>query len=98
MDTSKIVGEKIKSLRESQSISIEQLAERSGLAVEQIERIENNIALTIRMKRVRPSAARRKPKTVSASPIMLSRAVSTWNIIPCPRRKRTGTWSRLSSM
>ena len=39
MDTSKIVGEKIKSLRESQSISIEQLAERSGLAVEQIERI-----------------------------------------------------------
>ena len=40
MDTSKIVGEKIKSLRESQSISIEQLAERSGLAVEQIERIE----------------------------------------------------------
>ena len=118
MDTSKIVGEKIKSLRESQSISIEQLAERSGLAVEQIERIEKNIdlpslaplikiarvlgvrlgtSLTIRMKRVRPSAARRKPKTVSASPIMLSRAVSTWNIIPCPSRKRTATWSRLSS-
>ena len=45
MDTSKLVGEKIKSLRESQSISIEQLAERSGLAVEQIERIENNIDL-----------------------------------------------------
>ena len=45
MDTSKIVGEKIKSLRESQSISMEQLAERSGLAVEQIERIENNIDL-----------------------------------------------------
>ena len=45
MDTSKIVGEKIKSLRESQSISIEQLAERSGLAVEQIERIEKNIDL-----------------------------------------------------
>ena len=40
MDTSKIVGEKIKSLRESQSISIEQLAERSGLAVEQIERLK----------------------------------------------------------
>ena len=38
MDTSKIVGEKIKSLRESQSISIEQLAERSGLAVRSEER------------------------------------------------------------
>ena len=29
MDTSKIVGEKIKSLRESQSISMEELAQRS---------------------------------------------------------------------
>lgn len=45
MDTSKIVGEKIKSLRESQDITMEQLAERSGLAIEQIERIENNIDL-----------------------------------------------------
>ncbi|EJW96552.1 XRE family transcriptional regulator [gut metagenome] len=45
MDTSKIVGEKIKSLRENQGISVEQLAERSGLAMEQIDRIENNIDL-----------------------------------------------------
>lgn len=45
MDTSKIVGEKIKSLRESKNISREELAERSGLAIEQVERIENNIDL-----------------------------------------------------
>ena len=45
MDTSKIVGEKIKSLRESRSISMEELAQRSGLALEQIERIEGNIDL-----------------------------------------------------
>ena len=45
MDTSKIVGEKIKSLRENKGILIEELAERSGLAIEQIERIENNIDL-----------------------------------------------------
>ncbi len=45
MDTSKIVGEKIKSLRESQAISREELAQRSGLAIEQVERIENNIDL-----------------------------------------------------
>lgn len=45
MDASKIVGEKIKSLRENQSISVEELAERSGLSTEQIERIENNIDL-----------------------------------------------------
>lgn len=45
MDTSKIVGEKIKGLREAKSITIEELAQRSGLAVEQVERIENNIDL-----------------------------------------------------
>ena len=43
MDTSKIVGEKIKSLRENRSITMEELAQRSGLAIEQVERIENNI-------------------------------------------------------
>jgi len=45
MDNSKIVGEKIKALRETKAISIGDLAERSGLAIEQIERIENNIDL-----------------------------------------------------
>lgn len=30
MDTSKIVGEKIKALREDKSITIEELAQRSG--------------------------------------------------------------------
>jgi transcriptional regulator with XRE-family HTH domain len=45
METNKIVGEKIRSMRESQSLSVEEMAERSGLAVEQIERIENNIDL-----------------------------------------------------
>ena len=113
MDTSKIVGEKIKSLRESQSISIEQLAERSGLAVEQIERIENNIDLPslaplIKIARVLgvrlgtflddqdetgPAICR---KTESKD-TMLSRAASTWNIIPCPSRKQTATWNLSSS-
>mgnify|MGYP003252670725 CR=1 FL=1 len=36
MDTSKIVGEKIKALREDKSISIEELAQRSGLAIEPV--------------------------------------------------------------
>lgn len=45
MDTTKIVGEKIKSLREEKSITVEDLAERSGLTREQIERIEDNIDL-----------------------------------------------------
>ena len=36
MDNTKIVGEKIKSLRETKLISIAELAERTGLAIEQI--------------------------------------------------------------
>jgi transcriptional regulator with XRE-family HTH domain len=43
MDANKSVGEKIKLLRESKSITAEVLAERSGLALEQVERIEGNI-------------------------------------------------------
>lgn len=45
MDTSKIVGERIKALRESQALTQEELARRSGLGIEQIERIESNVDL-----------------------------------------------------
>lgn len=45
MDTSKIVGEKIKTLRTNKGMSVEELADRSGLAVDQIQRIEENIDL-----------------------------------------------------
>lgn len=43
MDCTNIIGEKIKSLRTNQEISIEELAERAGLTVEQVSRIEENI-------------------------------------------------------
>lgn len=43
MDRTNIIGEKIKALRTVKEISIEELAERTGLTLEQIERIENNI-------------------------------------------------------
>lgn len=45
MDNTKIVGEKIKSLRETKEISVAELAGRSGLAEEQINRIENGMDL-----------------------------------------------------
>lgn len=45
MDKSNKVGVKIKSLCESKSITIEQLAEQSSLSIDQIERIENNTDL-----------------------------------------------------
>jgi len=43
MDTSNIVGEKIKMLREEREISREKLAEKSELTLDQIQRIEENI-------------------------------------------------------
>lgn len=42
MKDNKIIGEKIKGLREMKNISLEDMAERSGLSAEQIERIEGN--------------------------------------------------------
>ena len=37
-----VVGSKIKRLRETKNLSVEEIAERSGLAVEQIQSIEND--------------------------------------------------------
>lgn len=45
MNNNKIVGEKIVNLRQVQNISIEELAKRTDLTVEQIEHIENNVIL-----------------------------------------------------
>lgn len=43
MGNNKIIGAKIKSIRESKQLSLEEVATRSGLGSEQIERIENNV-------------------------------------------------------
>ncbi len=43
MDYTNIIGEKIKSLRTTKEISIDELAESTGLSIEQIRRIEDNI-------------------------------------------------------
>ena len=42
MDTSKIVGEKIKALREDKTITIEELAQRSGLADRKSTRLNSS--------------------------------------------------------
>ena len=42
MKTNKIIGEKIKNVREMKNISIEDMVSRSGLSEEQIKRIEGN--------------------------------------------------------
>ena len=44
-DTHSIVGAKIKGLRETKNLSIEEIAERSGLTAEQILSIENDVNL-----------------------------------------------------
>lgn len=43
MENNKIIGEKIRNIRESKKLSVEEVAERSGLGIEQIRRIEDNI-------------------------------------------------------
>ena len=43
MDYTNIIGEKIKSLRSIKEISIEELAESTGLSTDQITRIEENV-------------------------------------------------------
>ena len=45
MENNKIIGGKIKSIRESRSLTIDELSERSGVNREQIERIETDIEL-----------------------------------------------------
>jgi len=42
MGSNKIIGEKIKGIREMKNISIEDMAERAGLTEEQVKRIEGN--------------------------------------------------------
>ena len=86
MDTSKIVGEKIKALREDKSISIEELAQSSGLAIEQVERIENNIDI--------PSLA----PLIKIARVLGVHDEEQWNITRCPSQRRIVTWSRLLLM
>jgi transcriptional regulator with XRE-family HTH domain len=57
MGSNKIIGEKIKTLREMKQISVHEMADRSGLDEQQVRRIEGNedfpsLAPLIRMARV----------------------------------------------
>ena len=45
MDTKNIVGEKIKAIRQTKQISVEELVERTGLAAQQIESIEESVVV-----------------------------------------------------
>ena len=42
MGTNKIIGEKIRGLRESKNLTVDEIAGRTGLSITQITRIENN--------------------------------------------------------
>jgi transcriptional regulator with XRE-family HTH domain len=45
MKNTAVVGSRIRALRESKKITAEQVAERSGLSLEQLDRIENDMNL-----------------------------------------------------
>ena len=44
-DNHSVIGHKIKGMRESKNLTVEEIAERSGLTVEQINSIENDVNL-----------------------------------------------------
>ena len=43
MENNKVIGEKIRSIREMKQLTLEEVAKRSGLPIQQIETIENNV-------------------------------------------------------
>jgi transcriptional regulator with XRE-family HTH domain len=45
MGTNKVIGSKIKGIRETKQLSLEEVAERTGLSAQQIERIEGDVDL-----------------------------------------------------
>ncbi|MDR2888120.1 MAG: XRE family transcriptional regulator [Bacteroidales bacterium] len=45
MESNKIIGSKIKSIREVSNLTVDEVSERSGVSVEQIERIEKNVEI-----------------------------------------------------
>ena len=45
MESNKIIGGKIRNIRESRNLTIDEVAERSGVSKDQIERIENDIEI-----------------------------------------------------
>ena len=100
MDTSKIVGEKIKALREDKSITIEELAQRSGLAIEQVERIEGNIdlpSLAPLIKIARVLGVRLgtflDDQDETGPVVCRKEEASIWSTLLCQNRKRTAIWS-----
>ena len=105
MGNNKIIGAKIKSIRESKQLSTQEVSERSGLSIEQIERIEGNIdfqayawahSWTISPNWA-PSFAARKiamTRTASVSATTTARHASTWNTIRCHKTSRAAIWNR----
>ena len=45
MESNKVIGGKVKSIRESRNLTVADVAERSGVSGEQIERIEENLEI-----------------------------------------------------
>ena len=45
MQTNKVIGDKIKTIRSSRNMSVDDVAERSGVSSEQIERIEGGVEI-----------------------------------------------------
>ena len=105
MGNNKIIGAKIKSIRESKQLTVEEVAERSGLSIEQIERIEGNVdfpslaplikiarVLGVRLGTFLDDQSELGP-IASVSLTIRWKTASTWNTTPCHRISPGGIWN-----
>lgn len=75
MDRTNVIGEKVKSLRTAKEISLEELADRTGLAVEQITRIEENIDIPSLAPLVKLARAREYVWALSSTTSLMKRVL-----------------------
>ena len=107
MKDNKIIGSKIQHIRETKQLSIEDVAERSGLSVEQIQRIEGNVdfpslaplikiarVLGVRLGTFLDDQSQLGP-VVCRKGDMVRKVVSIWLITLCHKTSRDVTWNRL---
>ena len=107
MDKTNIIGEKIKGLRMAKEISLDELADRTGLAIEQITRIEENIdipSLAPLVKLARALGVRLgtflDDQPDEAGPVVCRHGEAddtisfSNNATPCRAARPTVTWSR----
>ena len=95
MKDNKIIGSKIQHIRETKQLSIEDVAERSGLSVEQIQRIEGNVDFPSLAPLIKIARVLGVRLGTFLDDQTIRKVVSIWLITLCHKTSRDVTWNRL---